>query len=160
MNDGAPSPQQTAHQTPHQTRKGQSSTTNAILDELEREPGSTTKELAAATSLPYRTVHGYLMPLCGLGLVACTKIGDVNSWRLIRRPAPTLSDRLIAAYSPEKHWATARPRFGAGDVAMRFTLSLSMACRLLRSMEAAGQIHRVPSAGRRRYSITEVKNAE
>lgn len=161
MNDGTPSPDQIRPQTsPHQTRRGQSATTNEILDELEREPGSTTKELAAATNRTHAVVHGYLMPLCEAGLVACTKIGAINSWRLIRRPAPTLSDRLIAAYSPEKHWATARPRFGAGDVALRFALSLSMACRLLRSMDAAGQIHRVPSAGRRRYSITEVKNAE
>jgi len=152
MNDGVP--------TPHQTRRGRSPTTNAILDELEREPGSTTGELAVATTLPYRTVHGYLMPLCELGLVACTKIGAINSWRLIRRPAPTISDRVIAAYSHAEHWSTGTIQFGASDVAARFGLSLSKACRLLRSMEADGQIYRIPVVGRHRYSITEVKNAE
>jgi len=141
--------------TPHQTRRGQSVTTTAILDELEREPGSTTKELAEATAIPYRTVHGYLMPLCSLGLVACTKIGPINSWRLIRRPAPTLSDRLIATYSPGTHWSSGQVQFGASDVARRFGLTLSKACRLLRNMEADGTIYRIPVVGKRRYSTTK-----
>jgi DNA-binding IclR family transcriptional regulator len=138
MNDGTPSP--------HQTRRGQSATATAILDELEREPGSTTKELAAATGREYRAVHGYLMPLCALGLVACTKVGDVNSWRLIRRPLPTLSDHVSAAYRDGVV-------FGSADVAGRYALSLSKACRVLRSMEDRGQIERVPGEGRRKYRV-------
>lgn len=142
----------------HRTRRGQSATTNAILDELEQESGSTTKELAAATNLTVGTVHGYLMPLCSLGLVACTKLGAVNSWRLVRRPLPTWSDRLLAAYSPGEHWSVGRIQFGANDVAARFGMTLSKACRLLRSMESEGLIARVNVVGKRKYTTIGGRN--
>jgi hypothetical protein len=136
----------------------------AILLELEREPGSSTAELAAACDLHVRTVHAYLTSIGDC--VRCTPLrdrvsgGHVNTWRLLRRPAHAAkADRRVSKNAARILTAYARATgFTAGEVSERFGMSKGRACQVVRALTDTGRLEQIEAPGRRTYRV--VRDAE